>query len=76
MAMPSISPQQAAQRALHAGLPSAADRSPQVAALAGHAHSIIGALRSLNLEGAAPAAVFRAVGDVSPIPQEPADAAL
>ncbi|MFI6689232.1 hypothetical protein [Streptomyces sp. NPDC050485] len=54
-----------------------ADQFPlQVAEFAEHLGGILGLLRTLDLEGIAPASAFRAAGEYPAVRQEPTDAAL
>ncbi|GGY69490.1 hypothetical protein [Streptomyces xanthochromogenes] len=62
-------------RRTDAGL--AADQFPlQVAEFVDHLGGILGLLRTLDLEGVAPASAFRAAGEPPSARQEPTDAAL
>ncbi|SMQ14325.1 hypothetical protein SAMN06272771_0619 [Streptomyces sp. Ag82_O1-12] len=64
-----LTPQQAAQGALRAGLALGDDRHERVAATANHIHSVIATLRELDFADTPPAVSYRAG-------QENADAAL
>ncbi len=58
--MPDLTPEEAANLAARAGLPLAAARHSDVAAVANHIHSVVTVLRDLDFGDTPPASLYRA----------------